>query len=88
MCRETTSQPCPRTTRQNLESALRNMGQCSPNVTLTYAQLVLETGIKADLGAARVDFNHVHDLKKLVGNMPETHQAWLEGMLLDSQLDE
>ena len=75
-------------TRQNLERALRNMGQGWLNVTLTYAQSVQETGIKVVLGAARVDFDHVHDPKKLVGDMPETHQEWLEGMLLDSQLDE
>ena len=77
-----------KTTRQNLERVFRNMGQGLLDVTLTHVQSALETGIRAALGVARVDFDHVHDLKKLVGDMPETHQEWLEGMSLDSQLDE
>lgn len=74
--------------REHLEMALRNLGSHKSRWALYHAHGALETALKAVLGATRVDFKHLHDLNKLLANVPDSREEWLEGLFTDSQLKE
>lgn len=74
--------------REHLEMALRNLGGHKSRWALYHAHGALETALKAALGASRVDYKHLHDLNKLLANVPDSREEWLEGLFTDSQLQE